>query len=894
MNKSDILEALILGYSPHVVVITETWLRSEVHDNSIFPPSYQVFRRDRSSKGGGVAVLIKQNISAALSKQINNHETITLKLSCWGFSLVLVAIYRRPDAPPEFLQDLCDHVLGFRQQKIIIAGDFNLPGVNWENPFASNEPSAHVHSVLDLLMCCNLEQVVRQPTRVQGSSSSILDLVFLSRCMTDFSVTIEPGLSDHYMVKCVCHFLTKKSAPSKTVAVKDYLHAADESVLDFLDINLSNFGGSDVSELWETFKRLCLYCIDHFVPNKMKRIAKKNPWITRDILHQKRKLKRLRRHRASQTTIHTNQTLLNQSIRCAKQFYFQHTLPDFIRTAPDKFWSQLSRKKEGTLQIIHNDTIVVDETSIATHFNEYFQSVFQKDCDSARASATSPYLDADIVSLSGVVSMLLNLKTKASPGPDNIHNAFLRRYAEMVAKFLVIIFRASLSSSSVPIDWKIARIVPILKSGDKLLITNYRPISITCSCCKLLEHVIANYITNFLNENNILTPFQHGFRKGLSTVTQLVTVIHTFASILDKSGQIDVIFLDFRKAFDLVPHNKLIFKLKNIGLPEFIVNWVSAYLSNRTQFVDINGHCSSKLQVTSGVPQGSVLGPLLFLIYINDIVEVVPEYVGIRLFADDCVLYKEIVTMNDQQLLNTCLDNVYQWCKQWDMKLNSDKTVYMNITRKKNFFSFPYALQTHVLREVSVYKYLGVTITKNLSWNMHVSNICASAFRKLCFLKYKLRFAPSSVKLLAYNTIIRPSLEYACVIWDPYTRKNIHAIEMIQRKCIRFIFSKYRMTDSPTAIMKENNIQELQLRRKILRLKFLFQLKHKHFALDASTFIQPLTSRETRNRHAASITPFQTRTNTFKFSFFPRTIVDWNALPFESLQNIEHFDFITS
>lgn len=543
---------------------------------------------------------------------------------------------------------------------------------------------------------------------------------------------------------------------------------------------------------------------------------------------------------------------------------------------------------------MHNDTLVTDKQSIACHFNVYFQSVFPKADDGACVDTTSCHLDSDIVSLSGVVSMLLNLKTKTSPGPDNIPNAFLRRYAEMVASFLVIIFRASLRSSSIPSDWKIARIVPVFKTGDKSLVSNYRPISLTSSCCKILEHIVANYITDFLNNMNILTPFQHGFRKGFSTVTQLVSVIHTFASILGKSGQIDVIFLDFKKAFDLVPHDKLIFKLKHIGLPSFIVDWVSAYLSNRTQFVNINGYCSSKLPVTSGVPQGSVLGPLLFLIYINDIVNVIPQPVEIRLFADDCVMFKKIDSVDDQVLLNKCVSNVYQWCNEWGMKLNSEKTVYMNVTRKKNYFSFPYMLSSHLLKEVSDYRYLGVTITKNLSWNNHVSNICSSAFRKLCFLRYKLRQAPPSVKLLAYNSIIRPALEYACIIWDPHTKKNIDALEMIQRKSIRFIFSKYRMTDSPTLMMQQNNIQELKLRRKILRLKFLFHLKNNHLALDPAPYIQPLMSRLTRNRHAESLTPFRTRTNTFKFSFFPQTITDWNALPLSMLQHSNLFDALTS
>lgn len=267
---------------------------------------------------------------------------------------------------------------------------------------------------------------------------------------------------------------------------------------------------------------------------------------------------------------------------------------------------------------------------------------------------------------------------------------FLRRYAECVAKFLVVIFQASLLTATLPRDWRIARVIPIFKKGDRLIPDNYRPISLTSTCCKLIEHIIANHILEFLERHSILTSFQHGFRKGYSTVTQLVTVTHEFAKALDNNVQVDTIFLDLSKAFDKVPHDKLIQKLKNINLPESLVAWVSRYLMNREQYVLIDGHASSCLPVTSGVPQGSVLGPLLFLVYINDIVTVVTPTTHVRLFADDCILFREISSMQDQIELNTNLDNIYSWCRDWGMVVNAEKTVSLRITRKKSPFQFQY------------------------------------------------------------------------------------------------------------------------------------------------------------------------------------------------------------
>lgn len=209
-------------------------------------------------------------------------------------------------------------------------------------------------------------------------------------------------------------------------------------------------------------------------------------------------------------------------------------------------------------------------------------------------------------------------------------------------------------------------------------------------------------------------------------------------------------------------------------------------VSCRTQFVSIDNHFSRHLPVNLGVPQGSVLGPLLFLIYINDIVQVINEPVQIRLFADDCLLFNEIKCPDDQALLNTSLQNIHMWCQEWEMQLNADKTGFMNMSRKKNILFFPYSLPSEQLTQVPHYKYLGVTITSTLSWNTHISSICSSAFRKLCFLRHKLKHTPSDVKLLAYSSIIRPKLEYASIVWDPHTKKNIEALEMIQRKSVRF------------------------------------------------------------------------------------------------------------
>lgn len=228
------------------------------------------------------------------------------------------------------------------------------------------------------------------------------------------------------------------------------------------------------------------------------------------------------------------------------------------------------------------------------------------------------------------------------------------------------------------------------KNGDRLLANNYRPISLTSISCKLLEHIISKHILTFLEDNAFFYQYQHGFRRGLSTITQLIETIHDFSSAIDAQEQIDVICIDFAKAFDKVPHSKLLFKLYRAGISETILKWIKAYLNNRRQVVHVDDCFSSTLEVLSGVPQGSVLAPLLFLIYINDINEVTESPVELKLFADDCLIYSRITQATDQIRINRVLHSLHLWCEKWDMEINYTKSTFTHITNKKTVQLFSY------------------------------------------------------------------------------------------------------------------------------------------------------------------------------------------------------------
>lgn len=464
-----------------------------------------------------------------------------------------------------------------------------------------------------------------------------------------------------------------------------------------------------------------------------------NPWVSRKIIHMKRQLRRMRAKRKSskQSLRSADVTTLSLSFRAeladAKKRYMNESLTQFIKTAPQKFWRYLSKEKSNTVYLNKETGTVTDSFQLACTFNDYFKSVFTDDDgilpEFSLGCPASPIPDI-VVTQEGICNLLLNLDEKKSTGLDGIPNVFLKRYAEWCSCYLTDIFNKSLRDGQVPNDWKCAKVIPIHKGGAKDCVNNYRPVSLTSTCCKTLEHVLTKHLTEFLEEHKLMAEQQHGFRRGFSTVTILTEVSHFISQILDDRGQVDIIFLDFRKAFDKIPHPKLLHKLSTILQNDELINWIAAYLINREQVVCIRGTNSTSQSVGSGVPQGSVIGPLLFLLYINDMNSGFSPDVFIKHYADDTVIYSKAESNYDQEKLNEHLGMIGSWCKKWQMVLNPSKTVFMPITRKTKPLLFRYVINDEPLCRVSEYKYLGVYVTDSLNWNRHIDYICDKSQKK--------------------------------------------------------------------------------------------------------------------------------------------------------------------
>lgn len=888
----ETLEHLLLLYNPHIAVVTETWLHDHINDCEIVPPSYKILRKDRGSRGGGVALIYKNYLSCILMPECSFTESLWCRVKFGGHSIVIGGVYRSPDSSPQFLENIYDYLQEnvTCRSKIIIAGDFNLPSVKWDqlDPGVTDVKSGEL--LLDIAFSNNLSQVVQEFTRITDSSRSILDLIFVSESLKNYEVVVEDGLSDHKLVLLSIKLTAQSlNANCPTTEVYDYSRADDVSILDHLEISLSSFVDiQDVNQLWNQFKKIIRYCLDKFVPKKVKRVAKQNPWVTREIIHLKRRIARQRKKKPrNKTTIQEISRILKDKLKSAKERYFTEVMPEFIRTSPRRFWRHLAPSRDSVQYVAHDNHVITDPGEMANSFNDFFQSVFLDNCDLAEnagefsheSHSNMPELQ---VTEEGIFALLLDMDTKKAVGPDEIPNTFLRRYAEWVSKYLFVIFSASLVNCEVPLDWLSARVVPVYKSGDKHSVENYRPISLTCACCKLLEHIVSKELFKFLEHSNIFLSNQHGFRKSLSTVTQLTETLHDFATSMNNRGQIDALCLDLSKAFDRVPHPELINKLLKLGINHKVILWIKAYLTNRKQFVEISKTNSCYVRVPSGVPQGSVLGPVLFLCYINDIVENIGPSIAVRLFADDCLLYSVISCHDDQVRLNSALQTVEKWCKESKMKINLTKTIHCTITNKKqNILPFVYKLGNEPLVQVNEFKYLGLTISSNLSWKTHVDNVCSAARKKLWYLKRNLKLAPPETRLTAYKALIRPTLEYASIIWDPFRAYQINKLEKIQRMAARFILSRYQRTESVQEMLNYLNLPTLCDRRKIARLKFFYMLQNGQFNFNTDPYIVARQIRPLRGNHLNHYQIDTANIDAYKYSFFPRTITDWNSLPQE-------------
>ena len=454
------------------------------------------------------------------------------------------------------------------------------------------------------------------------------------------------------------------------------------------------------------------------------------------------------------------------------------------------------------------------------------------------------------------------------------------RYKEggdMMVSLLIQFYNMLLSNGELPKEWKVAHIIPIHKGGSKSRCENYRPISLTCAMCKILEAVIKKDILVFLSSNNMIFSSQHGFLPRRSTATALLSFLEEVSLSIDDNQLVDAIYLDFRKAFDSVPHKRLVEKLKSYGIQSPLICWISSFLSDRYQLVKIGNSFSRHLKVVSGVPQGSILGPLLFLIFINDIDEVIKNASIIK-YADDIRLFLKFSRNTNSncgpELLQADLHGIEMWCKTWLLKLNTSKCNCIYFGLKNS--SHTYLLNNIPLPSVSSERDLGVLLTADLKPSLQCLQVANRANKILGCIRLSFKYLDASTLIVLYKALVLPVLEYCTVAWCPFFVKDIETLEKVQRRMTRMLPGLRHL---PYEVrLKALGLMTLHTRRIKHDLIFVFKLLHGMIDLDPLKFFSPCSDSRTRGHDFKLCFNFSRLT--FRNKFFSQRVVHyWNSLP---------------
>ena len=926
----EIFHILVLERKFDIICISETWLDDSISDDDIRIPDYELFRRDRNHHGGGVMIYAHENLSPTRRPDLQHDDLENIWIECLlETKRVLVSTcYRSPNASAgevvkfiEGLQDSVNKVIIEDPSVLLLLGDFNDKCTVWDSDHNDSELK---NKLIDLLHLNNLFQLIKEPTRITSTTSTILDLIITDSpgYVTNFGVTAPLCNFDHSTIFCEMSLSYKTELPYKR-RIWNY-NEGDYQLMRSLFSQAPFEAGielcDDIDDAVDYFNKTLDMVTSECIPNKDIMVRPRDkPWYhisvtLNGITHKPKKWLQIRdrshkkfkrtRNQYHEEIFKSARRDAKAAINIAKGLHFDRMFQRLSdpSSSSKQYWSTLKtlygQKVMPNIPPIkdgdHTYSTAQDKAEI---LNEYFS---EQSCVVVPDNFSLPILAYKtdkrlntINTCEEVVNKTLSqLDQSKANGPDGISNRVLKESSEALARPLSHLFTRSIREGTYPSQWKEAHVVPIHKKNDKSHKANYRPVSLLSCVGKAMEKIVFQELYKYCEENGLLTWRNSGFKPNDSTVNQLISIIHRIHNSIEQGHDVCMVFLDVSKAFDRVYHEGLIFKLQQIGIDGQLLAWFKHYLSNRKQRVVVNGQKSTWCNIIAGVPQGSILGPLLFLIYINDIIDTLVT--NVFLFADDTSLMQEIHDpIISMQTLNDDLRRLAEWANQWLVNFNPTKTKYMLIGNKRSVPNTIH-LQLHgtPLERVDKHTHLGLTLTSDLSWRPHIDVITKKAGGPITLLKRVSSKMDRATKCKIYKTLIRPKLEYACVVFDACSLELSSKLEGVQRQAA-IACSRAYVGTSHRALLAELGWDTLAARRKYMKLltfcKIHMQLVPNYLSelLPNTVGQQSLYPLRNRNNYALP----RIRTTRYLKSFFPSTIRQWNNLSEEikSLQSINSF-----
>lgn len=908
VKVDEIYKQQVLSMDADIITLSETWLGDSIPDIDISLENYTLFRRDRSRDGGGVAAYVRESLSVARRSDLecDGVESIWLEVKLQVGNTFIGSYYRAPGATADkkdiflnSMQHSIDMVLSENPISIIILGDMN----DRCKQFYSNHTESELHNrLLDLVQTNNMQQLITEPTRITMSSEYLLDLIITDTpgYVLDVGVTTPICTVDHHGVFCKMNFKINKQ-PSFERKIYNYTACNFIGLRENLSYAPWESDGqfADINDSTNYLTTLLLSVIDIHIPNKIVKIKPKDkPWMTNAIhflLNKRDRLyKRYSKHKSPfhYTAYKYSASAAREAINAAKISYYNKQISRLQNpeTSAKEYHKLCKRFYKGKSQscipaLIDGDTIYSTAEQKAELFNTFFANNATLP-EPASGFALPPLqlktahrLSTISFTPSKVFSVLKHLKINKSNGPDCISNRILKECAEVLAQPLSDLFNKSMSNGCVPDAWKRANVTPIHKKSDKQNKQNYRPISLLSCMGKVMERIIYDELYEYLETHCLLTWRNSGFKKQDSTVNQLLLLSHKIYTSLGDGSDILVVFLDVSKAFDRVYHQGLLLKLETLGINDNLLKWFISYLSGRTQRVVLDGQASSWRPINAGVPQGSILGPLLFLIFMNDIVDHINS--DPFLYADDTSLLKEIKSNNDLTILNDDLQSLSNWAAQWRVNFNAQKTVGLFISKKHGRPDPPPLFLDGIkIQYVKAHCHLGLWLSENMSWEPHIQELTKRAASSVSMLKRMGHSFSRKTKLAIYTSYIRPKLEYATNVYSNNLSENqTERLEAIQRQALIHVASAYRHTNH-SKLLIELGIEPLIVRRKYFALCHLHKIINHQTPLYLNNLLPPMVHDVSRYRlrNSQDFSIPTTTKNYIKQSFFWNTLYDWNSL----------------
>ena len=894
---------LINDERPHILALTEFGASQAVTDNELGVIGYTLYRGDHTSGNGGpgrgAALYVNNSLNHSGCPKL---EDLPFDCSAWctvklsnNKLLLAGVVYRSPNSEEQNNKNLLEimrRAAEVRCDYFMLCGDYNLPLINWSENRCLDSDQSFTAEFVETILDLNLFQHVRDSTRFRNDQNSCLDLIFTNEEEMINEVKELPplGKSDHVCQKwelIVEEILFRNTTVKRPNFRRANWERMKEEMRDF------QFDPKDAPSIMnDKFVAMIGDSRKRHIPLCKPRSDKyRLPWMGYPRIKKQRSATWRSWKAFKQSSMprdyamyKTERNRLKDMTRTAKRQYEQRLIGD-MRDNPNLYHGHCRRTlktKQGVSNVIDGKgelTKTEEETAVA--LNSYYQTVFTHD-NMLRPlpvfpAKTEEKLSDIYISEEMVEKILSELKPNKAAGPDGVESRILKECSKEMAPHLQKLFSRSMEESEVPEQWKKANIVPIHKKGSRSVMANFRPVALTSIICKVLEKVICVAIMSFLVNNNLISGQQHGFVKGRSCQTNILLCLERWTEMVDQNMGVDVAYFDYAKAFDKVSHRLLILKLKAYGIDGKLLLWLEDYLRNRHQRVIVGNAASSWLEVLSGTTQGTVLGFLLFLIFINDLpAKCTPDDESlIMLLADDTKTFQAIgadCQAEDQRELQGRINAIAQWADEWSMEINATKSKIMHIG--KNNPGLPYFIDGTEIAASKEEKDIGFWVTDDLSNSTHVHKARCKALGEISRIRRNFSYIDKRAFCILYNQRVRPHLDYGMAACPPNTCAEAKLMEAVQSKATALV--QGMRGKSSEERRKELGLMKLEERRERGDLIEVFKI------LNGLTRINPREFWEVRDarngvRLVKELAPNGRRQRQSFFSY--RVVQKWNLLP---------------